>query len=225
MVTQGWPSGLSDPVAKLRWGEYHLNSLKQEISDFRKLHPYEIIVEADDKALRYDFYVRGLVDAPSFWGLEHRGLLAQLAGFSDHLAFQLGQLRGTPLTEQRRTVMFPLSRSQPDFASNGSRRILMLRSEDAAMIRKLQPYNAWDTKIWTGLPSHLAQRLGDLDTLDIEDKHRNIHPVWQAINPLFETPSLPGYVGGGATGDTIENKSKLGWWSFEHSLPDICPWM
>lgn len=129
--------------------------------------------------------------------------------------------------------MFPIFSDAGKFRDNGAKRITLLRPSEQTRIEELQPYNTWNPAIYgSGLFWQPQSRsfnpfasiptlLDRLNTLDNIDKHRTVHPVWQAV----DVPS-PRPTGGGIRGSTVgmqgfENDAEIGRWNFDSSLPDI----
>src|SRR5438876_873531 len=75
---------------KCRWAKRQLDILRAEITAFRHDHPHEVRAERHRDACKYVFYIEGLANPPSHWGLRFGDSVHNLRSALDHLVVQLG---------------------------------------------------------------------------------------------------------------------------------------
>jgi hypothetical protein len=167
--------------AWLKWGRaiVHGEMLKADIETLRSdsdAHPV-LAYRAEYQAKRHGFaVVPGVVDLPPpRWSVLLGDVASNFRAALDHLAWAIVSRGDTPpqsLTERaQRKVCFPIYDTRDRF--NGSLAVCLpgARRVDIAKIRFLQPYHY-------GAKRRPRHTLALLATINNNDKHRSIEPLW-----------------------------------------------
>jgi hypothetical protein len=214
---------------KLRWGQKHLKLLRDEIASLAKSDLYKLRAERNDSASEYIFRIKAVPRPPDHWGLLFGDGVHNLRSALDHLIVQLavlGQQRDLTDAEMQ-SCQFPVV-SRPEDWNRNERKIALLRSGEQTRIRELQPFTTSDLSIWgtgsgttRGFPAPFPMLLRRLHDIDITDKHRFVHPTWEAITNPGPLPDLPGLKSGSTTADSLVLDAEVGRWFFDGPLPDL----
>ncbi len=226
--------------AKWERARTHLASLRDEIRAFLEDHPYEIVPEPDHETVEYVFRVYGIEPTPPHLGPVIGDVLHNLRCALDHLVYELalvgvGQTfpaRSDLTDDEARSCEFPICAAPEAFESRRGK-IRLLRVGEQTRIEELQPYNSFDLSIWGPTIAQVPDALRRLHSLEVQDKHRALHPTWQSVTTQIdmftelgeERRSLPGFTGGKSFGNPLEDGAEVGRWEFESELPDLPPEM
>jgi hypothetical protein len=216
--------------AKFGRAKTHAEELRSEITTVLDKNMHTLRPERDEDARQYVFYVEEMPSSSEDWGLVFGDAVHNFRATLDHLVVQLAILsQGRVLTEEEiRSAEFPVLHEPGRWEKiSGPSAVKLLRAGERERIRELQPFNASDRSIWGreaifGGGARAPRLIEVLHRVDIEDKHRFVHPSWYAVRTI-ELPSLPGINRAMANGDRLERDAEVGRWGFEDALPDLPP--
>jgi|GEM_PF-1937862 len=217
---------------KLRRAKEHLGVLDKQITHFQGLHKHTIFVEDDPRTSEYVFKVRGLQPSDPDWTYIAGDCIHNLRSALDHLVYQLAIVNlGRDLTnEDARSCMFPIYSDPNTFLTSGYRRIKLLRPSEQARITQLQPFNASDPSIWPtmpgylpGTPHYIPTLLGQLESLEVIDKHRSTHATWRAAQWFDAKPPPIKLLGSTIFAGALENGAEVGRWHYSLPRPELSP--
>lgn len=160
---------LENPLAKLGRANEHLQQLLNEARAFVKTDPYSVVNE--ERAADLDVARLSVREYPPLrLGLIFGDLLANWRSALDNLVYQLVLLNGC---DPGGGSSFPIFVSEDHFENRGKNYIRGVRSDHAAIIEALQPFQ--ERKDPT------AQALAAVNKHVNIDKHRAIHPALTAL--------------------------------------------
>lgn len=217
--------GMGQLWQKYRWAESLIAKLEDEVRDWERVHSYRVEVSTNDDCTEYVFTVHDLSEPPAHWSFMLGDILHNLRSCLDHLVYQLAtSAHGEPLPHDvGKRTMFPIYRNMHSFRSNRSNRIGMLREADQERIEQLQPYNfGSENSTWEEYYRETALHLGNLEALEVINKHRRIHMTCLAVDPMMAaSPRVGSGFNASFPMTPLEEGSVLCRWSFHEPLPPL----
>jgi hypothetical protein len=212
---------------KLARAEHHRANLRDEVRAFERTNAYNITVEVDVDAGKYEFYIQGLQPLKDHWGLIVGDCIHNARCALDHLVGQLVSLATKVDPGTLKATAFPIYSDPKCFKNAVASSLKDVPPGYKAVIRALQPFNASETTIWgvdeTCTPSALPALLQQVANLDNIDKHRVVHTVWNRMKMDLALPALPPDfppVMPARVVSPLENGAKIAEWQFLTPLPD-----
>jgi len=218
---------LESPEGKLRRAETHLEAFNSQLTLFYGLREHTITVEDDPSTSEYVFNIHGIEQTDPDWSYLVGDCIHNFRAALDHLVYQLAILAlGRDLTEgEARSCLFPIHIDREHWNRG---RIKLLRAGEQARIEELQPFNAADPSLWPptpgylpGAPAGVPGLLARLETLEVIDKHRLVHPTWRAAEWFSAVqPPIP-LLGSTMFGGALEDGAEVGRWHYDLPRPDL----
>jgi hypothetical protein len=220
---------LASCEAKFGRAKAHTETLRAELAAALERNPHRLRFERDEEARQYVFYVEELPPVDETWSLTFGDAVHNFRATLDHLVVQLAILgKGSALNEAEvRSAEFPVFDDPGRWEKvSGPSAVKLLRAGERERIRELQPFNARDRSIW-GVASQLGsgarppRLIEALHRVDVEDKHRFVHPSLFAVKTV-ELPPVQGIISALAHGEALKTGDEIGRWGVgPNAIPDL----
>jgi hypothetical protein len=184
-VDPTWTDPTSSWCAKAERARQHIESLRQQVDEFRKSEPYTLTPELTDQPDRVAYVVRYHRDVPPSISTTVGDVLYNLRAALENLAFELARLSqgGTLTEEQERNSTFPICADPDDYDAfhRDRRRVGLFNDRARAALRAVQPFVNLEQAHQHGVAADKTHEdhipwdpLYRLDKLWNVDKHRRL---------------------------------------------------
>lgn len=188
----------------------HIEAFEGEMDAFIRSKPHEILTEVNNERTEYVYRARVYRVPPTRLSLIVGDAIHNLRASLDNLVWPLS---GMPTGKERERIEFPIYDDRTRYQSTVNQKLFGVDPRAAAMIERLQPYNALGTGPRFGPPLLMV-----LQHLSNFEKHRALHFIWSAtIRARVDVEEIP--IGQEMRSALLEDGAELA--RFKFARPDI----